>query len=60
MTDRYTKAVLTVIAAALVLIAAQLGTPRATAQFGDGCGEDMRNPCYVATGLNSWLRVTLD
>jgi hypothetical protein len=59
MTDRYTKAVLTVIAVALVLIALQLGTPRATAQFGDGCG-GQTNPCYVNTGLGARLSVTLD
>ena len=47
MTDRYTKSVLTVIAVALMLIAAQLGIPMATAQFGDGCGDSRGNPCWV-------------
>lgn len=48
MTDRYTRAVLTIIAAALVgLLAVQL-TPAAQAQIEAGCGS-MTNPCYVKT-----------
>ncbi len=49
MTDRYTQAVLTVIALALTVLAyGQLRPHDATAQsFGSGCGERSRLPCYV-------------
>jgi hypothetical protein len=54
MVDRYTKSVLTVIAAALVgLLAIRVGaalTPAAYAQ-GSGCGGSPTSPCYV-TGAN--------
>ena len=47
-TDLYTKAVLTLIAGALVVIAWQ-GTVRpANAQLGLGCGSSQSLPCYVA------------
>jgi hypothetical protein len=46
MTDRYTKIVLTVIAASLVTLAVQQALPRAHA-LGDACGAP-QNPCYVA------------
>jgi hypothetical protein len=52
MTDRYTKTVLTVIAAALVgLLAVQL-TPTAHAQGTYSCGSP-NDPCYVRTGLTA-------
>lgn len=44
--DRYTKTVLTIIAAALSIIAFQEITKPATAQM-IGCGAG-RNPCYIA------------
>jgi hypothetical protein len=48
MVDRYTKAVLTVIAAALTgLFVTQL-TPPARAQISAGCGTDLY-PCYIKT-----------
>jgi uncharacterized protein (DUF779 family) len=54
MIDRYTKAVLTVIAASLLgLLAVQL-TPVAHAQSG-GCGSSS-SPCYV-TGVGYGLSV---
>lgn len=43
--DRYTKAVLTVIAVALVVIAVRDAVPEARA-FSQGCG-DIINPCSV-------------
>ena len=50
MVDRYTKAVLTVIAMALTVIAGQHALSPAQAQFGPqaarGCGSE-RNPCAV-------------
>ena len=46
MLDRYTKAVLTVIAAALVVLVLQNAFPGARAQSGSTCG-GARNPCYV-------------
>ncbi len=46
MSDLYTKAVLTVIAAALVMIAGRQIVPSAMAQFGEGCGK-VGSPCYV-------------
>jgi hypothetical protein len=49
MTDRYTKAVLTVIAVALVAIVVQNGMRNASAQLGGGCGNFLE-PCYVKTG----------
>jgi len=45
--DRYTKTLLTIIAAALVgLLAVQL-TPSAHAQIGEGCGNNKFQPCYI-------------
>ena len=47
MVDRYTKIVLTIIAAALVgLLAVQL-TPVAHAQISEGCGSSQSYPCYI-------------
>ncbi|MBB4567062.1 hypothetical protein [Rhizobium leucaenae] len=44
--DKYVKAALTVIAAALVAIALQNVITPAQA-VGNGCGFNMYNPCYV-------------
>lgn len=44
--DIYTKAVLTVIALALVALAARLAIPSAHATFGD-CGSYAFSPCYM-------------
>ena len=56
MADRYTKTVLTIIAAALVgLLAVQL-TPTAHAQ-GQGCGSGV-NPCYVVWTYAMPVRVS--
>ena len=57
MSDRYTKAVLTVIAAALVLLAFQGLIPRAGAQM-SGCGFE-GNPCIITTGPNYILRMQM-
>lgn len=46
MLDRYTKTVLTVIAAALVVIAFGQLTPKAQAQ-GAGCGMTRDTACWV-------------
>ena len=46
MADRYTKTVLTIIAAALVAITAQQFVPNAAAQYG-ACGSSRHDPCYV-------------
>ena len=49
--DLYTKAVLTIIALALSVIALR-GTFSGTAYaLGDGCGNSLRNPCYVSNAL---------
>lgn len=50
MIDRYTKAVLTVIAASLAILAAGTIVPKAGAQIGIGCG-GASSPCYIATSL---------
>jgi hypothetical protein len=47
MTDRYTKAVLTIIALALTGLLAVQMTPAAHAQIGGGCGDSRVRPCYV-------------
>lgn len=56
--DNYLKAVLTVIALALAVIAFRMPTPTAYA-LGDGCGS-LREPCYIetthSTGLNVWVQ----
>jgi hypothetical protein len=46
-TDSYTKAVLTIIAAALVAIALQGNIRPASAQMDSECGRSERAPCYV-------------
>ena len=48
MIDAYSKVVLTVIAAALVAIAAKGLVGSATAQLASGCGSSGYKPCYVA------------
>lgn len=58
MIDRYTKAVLTVIAAALVVIAVRQAMPPASAQIQAPCGDRFK-PCYVVTGHSDVLRVTI-
>ena len=55
MVDRYTKIVLTVIAAALVTLTIQQGGRSASA-VGESCG--VTNPCYVMNVLreeNGWV-----
>jgi hypothetical protein len=49
MTDTYTKAVLTVIALALVALVAEQAVPRANAQFGFalGCDGSFNAPCFI-------------
>ena len=46
MGDIYTKAVLSVIAGALLALAAQGALKQASAQP-VGCGSDVNNPCFV-------------
>jgi hypothetical protein len=56
--DLYTKTILTVIAAALVGIAAQQAIPGATAQPSSTCGQEA-NPCAVfmmTWGGTKWVR----
>jgi hypothetical protein len=50
MVDRYTRAVLTVIAAALVALAVERDVGPAKAQ-GANCGERDSSPCYVAVEI---------
>ncbi|WP_342241984.1 hypothetical protein [Inquilinus sp. OTU3971] len=47
MVDRYTKAILTVIAAALVALVVQQAVPDASAAVGSGCGLRSWESCYV-------------
>jgi hypothetical protein len=56
MVDRYTKCVLTVIAAALVALAVQQGLRPATAQ-GGGCGIVVDEACWVRTDLRAPIPV---
>ena len=49
MVDVYTKAVLTVIAVALSVVAIRSAVPSALA-IGDGCGR-ISDPCYITTVL---------
>ena len=61
MADKYTKAVLTVIAVALSVIALQGGLPSASAQLGAGnrgCG-DRNSPCYITMDDVRRLRVNV-
>ncbi|WP_026871461.1 hypothetical protein [Inquilinus limosus] len=46
MVDRYTKVILTVIAAALVALAVQQAVPSASAA-GSECKGTYRDPCWV-------------
>ena len=57
MVDLYTKAVLTVIAVALSVVAIRSAVPSALA-LGDGCG-GISDPCYVSDGMSP-IRVTID
>lgn len=45
--DLYTKAVLTVIAIALVSIVFREAIPSARAQLGSGCGDSAFSACYI-------------
>jgi len=48
--DNYAKGILTVIAAALIILVIQNFIPNAKAQLPNGgCGLTERTPCYVAT-----------
>jgi hypothetical protein len=58
MVDRYTKAVLTIIAASLAVLAAQEANKTASAQLGH-CGDNSFNACYVQTGPLDTLSVTV-
>jgi hypothetical protein len=58
MVDRYTKCVLTVIAAALVMIAVQQGMRPATAQ-GGGCGIVVEEACWVRTDSRAPIAVEI-
>jgi hypothetical protein len=56
MTDRYTKTVLTIIAAALTALVIQNQFPLAKAQTGESCGNP-KTPCYVTSSpkLPVWV-----
>jgi hypothetical protein len=51
--DRYTKTILTIIAAALIALAVEQATPRALA-MAESCGMTAETYCYVhLAGMNS-------
>lgn len=56
MVDRYTKCILTVIAAALVVIATEQSMRPATAQ-GTSCGNVVDQACWVRTDLRAPIAV---
>jgi hypothetical protein len=47
MGDNYTKALLTVIAASLVMLSIHQVAPSASAQIGGQCGLQVDVPCYI-------------
>ena len=57
MIDRYTKIVLTVIAAALTAIAVRQALPPGALAQNGSCGA-LANPCYVATPSDRPLLVS--
>ena len=57
MIDRYTKTVLTVVAAALVALVLQNMTSRASADTAEGCGTSFVSPCYIATAATLDVRI---
>lgn len=56
MIDRYTKAVLTVIALALLALAGQGAVRDAGAQYGS-CGSSKFSACFIQNGYNDPLTV---
>ena len=58
MIDMYSKAVLTVIAVALSVIAYNLMDQRTAVALGEACGE-MRTPCYITTNERDPLFVRI-
>jgi hypothetical protein len=59
MFDRYTKAVLTLIAVSLAAIAIEHATPEAHAQPEPGCG-GLKNPCYVSASSLAPIDVRIE
>ena len=57
MNDRYTKTVLSIIAAALIALVAQNLTTRAKADASEGCGTSFVSPCYIATASALDVRI---
>ena len=55
MIDTYTKAVLTIIAAALIAVVVQ-GSIEDASATADGCGDSIRNPCFVT--IKEWPRAS--
>jgi len=47
MVDDYTKAILTVLAGSLLILAIQQAVKPATAQIGSQCGYTRDVPCYI-------------
>jgi hypothetical protein len=54
MIDRYTKAILTMIALALMAISMQLSVGPGAAQVGRECGQSSSSPCYVQISTGEW------
>jgi hypothetical protein len=54
MSDRYSKIVLTVIAAALLSIAVEHAARKATAAGEQACGTTPNNPCYIRIVNSCW------
>jgi hypothetical protein len=59
MVDRYTKTMLTIIAASLLCLVVQGAMPRAAAAgHMEGCGSDINFPCFVTNDGIAPLTVT--
>ena len=58
--DIYSKAIFTVIAIALSVIAWKLPVTSTAHAVGDGCGKDFNNPCYIDAAKTTGLSVKVE